>query len=390
MASKKGQVIACRFQPGKKSHWLVSLDSSWGLPGEPESLTVLEDLYKHLGVGVKPTPGSLGKQSMRHVYDLYNLKNHTCLPLSCEKFLQLNGFGGIVVTNKIGHVVPIALQEDKSMAYVSKWDIHPDGTPVFFSHPDGINQFVTWFASVKIEIRETLPLGVFPVRYKNGRVSYPTKRGTYYTHVWKEDAELAMSSGCIVQVRDGWGWHKMTRDNQKWAEWIYIKRQNATYKMLEKMVKKTAVAAIGSLGRSRDVFKVVGPDLKDIDNDVPVMIGEEAVDLWIHQEYDGRSSILNHWNDYTVSKTNRDVREFALSYAEQGKLVMIDYDSVFSIGESGGKSFMRKDSIDNIMCKPGTWLWRLHHNFKILRNRMWVSDEEPSRYGSLLEKVVNN
>lgn len=388
LASNKGAVIAARFQKGTRSNWLVSIKDSWGLEAHPDSLYVLEDTFDHIGVGEKPTPGSLGKQSMRYIYSLYNLDNHTCLPLSCEQFIKDNGFGGIVVTNNVGSTVDVASQMDKMQAYVSKYDRHPDKTPVWFSSGIGIDHFATWFAHVKIVIPKELPLGVFPIRHKNNRVEYPTKKGVYYTHIWKEDVEVIRNAGCSVFVGEGWGWERITTDNVFWSEFIYNKRQTAPYKEVEKMVKKVAVAAIGSMGRGREVYTVVGENLRNPEKDVPVISKGVPLNIWIHEERDDRSSIMNHWNEYTVRATNREVREFALPFAEEGRLVMIDYDSVFTVGVKEGEKYVHKNSIESILCKPGSWLWSPHHNFKILRNRMWVSDEEPSRYGSLLEKVI--
>jgi len=385
IATDVGKVIAARLG-NRSTTWVVGYDSWDGHNPGPDFIKELDEDFTYIGVGSYPTASSLGRGTMRHVYREERLPPHTSLPVACEEYLLHNGFGGISVTPKSGIIVPEVYQQDMSSAWVSTYNRHPDNTPEWFTAGADLSQYVTWFAEVEIEVTETLALGVFPTRLKSGRVKYPTRKGRYKTHVWKETADSAKRQGCKVSVDKGWGWVSWTEDNQAWAEWIFNKRQGANSDRQEKRVKKTAVAAIGSQGRGRDCYVVVGPELYNPETDYPVTHGQAPIDLWVHPERDNRSPTMVHWNHYTVNMSNSVVRDFAYPYAERNELLLIDYDAAFIVGSEPGT--MRKGSVESILCKPGTWLWKLHHNFRILRNRMWISDEEPARYGSLLKGVM--
>lgn len=389
-----GKPIAIRIKKKSMTSWFVQF-SSWfdasEYQGPFESLKILEKVYKHIGVGTAPTPSSLGRKTMRYVYQTQQLKRHTCMPLSCETFLRENGYGGITVTKQsaIGKTYSKTSEIDSSMNYVSRVLIGklPDETPICFSNLDNTH-YETWFAQVKITLRKDLPLGVFPVRKNDRRVVYPTKKGVYYTHLWKETVDIARENYCDVEVSEGWGWKAMTEDNRLWALWIFNKRVTAPNKEVERKVKKVAVACLGSFGRSRDTYELRNCETMEQSDVLPVLLGNIPLDLWVSPARDERSALMAHWHRYLVSDANNAVRSFALPYAEEGKLLLIDTDGIFVRGEEAGRKFIEKHSMESIGVPPGTWLWRLHHHFKLLRNRMWVSDEEPNRYGKLLERIA--
>jgi len=385
IATDVGKVIAARLG-SRTTTWVVGIDSWDGDNPGPPFIKELDEDFDYIGVGSYPTPSSLGRGTMRHVYRTQRLGIHTALPVSCEQYLLSNGFGGIVVTPKSGIAVPEAYQQDLSSAWVSVYDKHPDKTPECFGAGADLGKYVTWFGEVTIEVPNTLALGIFPVRKSDKGVKYPTRKGVYKTHVWSETAASAERQGCKVTVKEGWGWESWTEDNQSWAEWIFTKRQEANSERQEKRVKKVAVSAIGSQGRGRDCYVVVGPELYNPETDYPVCDGSAPLNLWVHPERDNRSPTMVHWNHFTINAANSVVRDFAYPYAERGELLLIDYDAAFVTGSEPGT--MRKGSVESLVCKPGTWLWKLHHNFRILRNRMWISDEEPARYGSLLKEVL--
>lgn len=384
LSASNGQVIHARLYHKRKTAWMVHSDS-WGGYPDVEFMKVMRATYEHMGVGVAPTPSSLGRATMRYIYDVQLLDRHTALPISCENYIDLHGFGGIAVTPKDHIRIDEVTQLDMSSAYLSTYDLHPDGTPEWFHGSPG--HYWTWFAKVSITIAHDIPLGVFPVRGKDKRVKYPTRKGMYITYVWKETAESAMWQGCAVEVHEGWGWPGYTTDNQHWAEWAYMKRYTSPSEDVESKVKRIVVSSIGSNGRDRSGFVVVGPSRYNPETDFPVPSPYGPLDLWVHPDRDNRSALMPHWNDYTVERTNRIVRDFAYPFAEEGSLVLIDYDSVFTTSPRG-RNHIQKYSLESIMCKPGTWLWQAHHNFRVLRHRMWISDEEPSRYGSLLHLVT--
>lgn len=384
LCNKKGVPLMIRVKTGNSSRWIISL-SSWNLKPEIESIEILIDSFDHIGLGSAPTPSSLGRRSMRDIYRLYSLRSHTSLPISCENMIKQRGYGGIVVSNRIGEVIDIVSKNDKSSAYLSEYWRNPEGTPEYFSYLESHSDYPTWFAKCVVKMNKDSALGYFPYRKKH-QVSYPTRKGTYHTYLWRETAEICLANGCEVKILEGWGWPYFTEDNSKWTKWIYGKRLTSPSKEVEKVIKQIAVSAIGSMNRSRKGFCLVDSSRKS-GEDFPVMVENEPVDLWVHSDYDGTSALMPHWNNFTINQTNNNVREFALPYAERGELLLIDYDAVFTIGEGAGEYKVKRHSIESLNCKPGTWLWELHHNFQLLRNRMWISDEEPGRYGSLLERL---
>lgn len=390
LCSATGTPTMIRIQRNNSSSWIVSI-SAWDLPYEIESLNVIQDIYNHIGLGSSPTPSSLGRKAMRYIYRTHNLKRHTCLPLSCEEYVAKHGFGGISVTKHIGKSFSKVSELDAASMYLTEFITKefPDGTPEWFVRLDDLSYFKTWFACVRITIPKRLSLGIFPVRRDDNSVYYPVNKGVYETHVWRETAEMAAENGCVVEVYEGWGWRHMTSDNEEWASWLYEKKTSSPSKIVEKGVKKVAVSGVGSFGRSRDNFLLSNEVAKDNEHALPVLIGNVPIDLWIVPSVDDTVAAMGHWQRYCVAVANNDVRSFAKPFADRGDLILIDTDAIFTKGEEAGKRYLEKHSIEAIGCEPGTWLWKLHHNFRVLRNRMWLSNEEPNRYGSLLERIFH-
>lgn len=391
--NNRGVPLVVRVPVGRSSSWIVPI-SSWDLPAEIESLYVIERTLDHIGLGSSPTPSSLGRKAMRYVYQLHKLKRHTCMPLACEKFVHIHGFGGISVTKHIGSTFSEVSQLDVSSKYLAEFievDF-PDGTPEWFTETDDLKDFSTWFARVRITIRKSLPLGIFPVRRSDHSVYYPVKKGVYDTYIWKETADIARE-WCDVTTFEGWGWHKMTRDNSEWAIWLYKKKLSSPDAEVERKVKKIAVAGIGSLGRDRESYILSASCEKNNEDRgiycLPMCIGNNPIDLYIVPDFNQWYGLMGHWQKYCVASSNNDVRSFALPFAEKGDLILIETDGIFVKGEEAGQRFLEKHSLEAVGCPPGTWLWKLHHNFRVLRNRMWISDEEPDRYGSLLERILH-
>lgn len=387
-----GKPFAVRSETKNKSSWLVQFDSWFegkDYKGPIESLDLVRRIYEHLGVGSAPTPSSLGRKTMRYVWREEKIMRHTCVPLACESFVRDYGYGGISIVKQgaIGRTYSKMSEIDASQNYVGEVQFYkrPAGTPTNFSYLD--QDYKTWFAEAKITIRQELPLGIFPVRKDDHRVYYPTERGVYTTHIWRETYDMAIQNDCDIQISEGWGWHSMTEDVQPWALWIFNKRISAPTKDVEKGVKKAAVSAIGSLGRGRDVWHLGEPGEDELQGGVPLIMDGIPIDIWAIQSYDINTAAMPHWQRHVVSCANNRVRNFALQYAEKGTLILIDTDGIFVRGEEAGRKYIEKHSLQSVGVPAGTWLSRLHHNFQILHNRMWISDEEPDRHGVLLERL---
>ena len=401
LADQKGRPIAIRYQgPRRRSFWLVKFDTWFDkdFPGCLEALQIIENVTDWLGVGTRPTPSSLGRETMRYMYTTHNLQRHTCLPVACEEYIHAHGFGGISQSYFIGETIEEVTQNDKSFAYVSVWDHHPDGTPLWVNS-DEIWDFPVWFGECKVTLKHELPVGLFAIR-SNNRIYHPKLPGVYRTHLWKEHVEDLLERGIDVRVIKGWAWPTFTDDNTEWKEWVYNKRIRSPSKDVERMVKKVVVSAIGSFNRSRDVFTMVGPSRYDAETDYPVLYQSTPLNLWVHPERDSRSALMSHWTTYSIDRTNAHVLHLAYPFSVQNSLVLLETDAFFTKTLSrGNATYSRGNTGDNrvlsefakkgsVVPQLGQWLWKTHHNFKLWRPRMWTSDEEPARYGSLLRRIV--
>lgn len=388
LSDRKGKIIAIRHEgPKRRSAWLIEF-SRWfdkDFPGPFEALKIISDTTDYLGVGTKPTPGSLGKETMRYIYELYNIRRRHCLPIACESYLSEHGFGGVMQSNFVGDTIPEVIQLDGASKYVSEWYRHPDGTPVWCTG-SWIHDYATFFARVSVTIPFDLPMGLFPVRAKDWSVIYPTRKGRYTTFLWRERVDELNELGIQCKTKQGWAWPCITEDNVEWKKWMFDKRINAPTPEIERMTKKVAVSAIGSFLRGRDNFCIVGPERYSPEYDVPVLDGDIPLDLWVHRDYDFRSAIMPHWTLSSIDRANSDLIDISYPFSIKDQMVLLDVDSVFVNGVSTiTDSYSSKGSV---IPYAGQWLWKRHHNFRVLRHRMWVSDEEPSRYGSLLDRIA--
>ena len=385
IATDKGKILSARLRGARnRTSWVVAAEN-WDENESTVDISFLKGMtgfYKHMQVGTFPTPAAHGRATMRWVYDNNLLPYHTSLPLSCENYLHRHGYGGIVITPKDHVTYPEVTQADMASAWVSLWGNEPDETPAWFTKEVDC---ATYFAECIVSIPHTLALGIFPVRRADGRVVYPTRKGVYRTHIWKENVVSARRVGCDVKVLCGWSWPSFTADNQFWSSWIYNKRCRSKDEWQERKVKKVAVSAIGSNARQRVNYTVVGDSNYDPTWDYPAIDANNPINLWVHRDRDDRSPCMVHWVGHTIACCNLSVRDFAYDFASSGTLVLVDYDSVFVRSEDVKSRSIQKYTSEGINCKPGTWLWKTHHNFRVLRNRIWISDEEPGRYGSLLE-----
>lgn len=384
LCNSRGHPTAVRFQLGRTSRWLVDAEQ-WDDRPTPEFLKVMESLYAHIGLGMAPTPGSLGRLTMMVMYS--KLPRHTSLSLGCEDYFHNHGFGGMAMTELYGHVDRGSLV-DRSMAYVFKWDRHPAGTAEYFTPGSDLDEYATYFAHCYVTIHTELALGLFPIRNENGRVSYPTLPGTYETYLWMEQIQQAEQNGCSVFTLEGYGWYEFTYDGRDWNEWMYVKRQTAPTPEVEKKVKKTAVSAVGTHAMGREHYILVGSESYDQETDYPIVDHHVAVDYWVHPERNISAAPMVHWQNYTVAGTNVDLRDAALPYAEEARLVFIDTDGFMVVEQDEEHRYIKKHSAESVLCRPGTWLWARQHNVEVITHRIWYSDEEPNRYGCTLKEYL--
>lgn len=381
LCSKLGVPFAIRVRGhSNSSRWIIE-GNSWKWEDKevevsPQFLKDMWDLYIYVGVGMFPTPSSLGKALMRKIHEEHSLQRQTAISLAAENYLHKHSVGGIINSPGTGNHYDELAKIDMASAYLSQYTKHPVGSAVSFGYGN-CNSFATFFAKCDVEIVSELALGPFPVkvRGKNGsrKIVYPTLPGRYQSYLWRESVEDAERVGCRVIVRDGIGFTQFSDYNEIWALYAYWLRKGAPSSFAEKQLKRCAVSAIGSHSQRRNHYFLV--EEKDaIESDIPLIgINGDPLRIFIREEYDYSSALMVHWNKYTVNQCNRETYRFALPFANEGRLVQMYVDSVLAI-DSGG-SYIRRHSNESLRCEPGTWLLEWRHNVDVIENG-YTSDEE--------------
>jgi len=382
LASQKGKPLLVRVQCGHGSRW-ISTCEVWGETPEPELIERMWEIYEHAGCGFAPSPSSIGAKSMYKVWDITHSRKHTAPSLACEVFLHANSTGSPVWYPGIGHYNTIQYM-DMRAAFLKHYIIHPDGTAVRVI--DGyVEGLATYFVKCKVTVYNELALGPFPMKSKIGhkaKVVYPTLPGVYDDiYLWKEQVEDCERAGCSVQVSHGFGWKSFTSDNLPWARWAYALRATAPSKHVKEKSKGIGVSGIGHHGMKRERNYLVD-ESRSGPTDIPVLTEDgEALSYYVHSEVDNHSAYMVHWQKYTEMKCKQAMYHFALPYAIQGRLISIDFDAIMVLEGDDKHQYIRKYSVEDAACPPGSWLWQLLHNVEVIKDRTFSSDEMTRKPG---------
>jgi hypothetical protein len=393
VCSKRGIITGIRIGRGNRSEWVI-VPKTWNERWSKEDMELdgllveLRSVFDHFGIGVHPTPSSLGYELMTQSWAEHGLLRHTKPGGSCQQFIKDHMSGGRVDTPGIGQRREIADLWDMSSGYVSKFGRQSTGTAVPFRRI--ISSYQNWFSRVEVRINNELPLGAFPVREltRRGRVSYPTHPGIYNAYLWKGQVEDAASLGCDISIKGGFAWTESTTDPQFWCDQIFTKRVEAEIagdRTLARYCKGIAVKAIGRHAGGND-FHILVDSSRKKEEDMHVSYDGHAYDYWIQRQVVQSSSNMIHWNSNTVTECNRELFKFALPFAEKGQLLATNYDSVICEDTGLGHMYPRKYTADNIFCQPGTWMYLRLHQLYIKAARtfkskeMTVSPGVPERY----------
>lgn len=366
--SQIGIPFSIRLSNENRTSWLVTMDT-WKLEPTYESLERLKKIFAYFGCGTTHTPASLGRNSMMYVYDLNNLTKQSSPSLAVENYLREHAVGGIVQTPQgEGVQCEETTQLDMASAYLSQYRKHPTGGAIYFGECEP-EECATYFGRCRVTVNRQLPIGPFPYRRGDNRfcVEYPVRPSTYETYLWKEQVEDCRNVGCKVDVLDGYYWRYWTTHNYPWSQYAYFKRKQAL-KEIEGDVKGITNGAMGKFGSHRELYYLISGDgLADKRNIVRgVTENHHPINYFVRQEINYSVPIMLHWYYYTIMQTNRVVYLFALPFAQQGRLVWMDYDSVMVIESDPVKGmYLKKYDPRTLFIQPGTWIWSLWYNITI-------------------------
>jgi hypothetical protein len=393
LCDRMGRALAIRVGGYKnETRWIIQ-GKSWGVGDEqceyqevtPAFLKAMWDMYEYCNVGMAPTPSSLGNLLMKYIHTIEKLKRQTCISLAAEDYLHKYSFGGIIQSPGEGQEFERLAKLDMASAYLSKWTVLPVGSAVPFGYGHCTN-FSTYFALCDIEVKRELALGPFPVRKDKGIV-YPTIPGRYQTHLWKEQVDDVIRAGASVQPISGIGWQDLCDDAVQWSKHTYWLRKRADGEFIEQCIKRIAVSAIGRHSSPRRHHYLVVESDAAID-EVPVLDKDgNPLRMFVREEYDGRSAYMVHWNKHTVMECNRETYNFALPFAEQGRLVQVYIDSILAVESGRDRDYIKRYSNEALSCEPGTWLLEWRHHVHDISANGFRSDEE-DRTPGIARKVV--
>jgi hypothetical protein len=361
VCNKGGEATMIRLKFGSSSRWLVN-SSMWLNRKDFDEirdtfLTELELFFVHMETGVCITPGATGHTYMKLVWQEEHYKKETCVSLGIEKFLRDHSFGGVITTLQNGEYVEL-MKLDESSHFLKWWRRQPTQAGVWFNS-NRVSMYKTYFAECEITIKNTLPMGLFPIRGRGNRIHYPTEEGVYASYLWKEHIDFIKEYACDVDIRGGAGWTETTDNPGTWSERIYWKRKGAPTKTVEKLCKSAAVGAIGHHGMSR-IHYYLAPDDRNSDNSVIITNKEgEPLCYAVIEEPDTDSAYLLHHQRHTSSMANLDSIAFAIGFAEEGRLVQVYHDSVLIIERDERHEYIARHSNEALEQPPGTWLYEI-------------------------------
>lgn len=313
------------------------------------------------------------------LYQTRRWPRETALSLAAEKYIRAHSVGGVVHTPGQGGYYDETCNLDMSAAWLSKWCWHPDGAPGSVSNKVG--GYADYFVRNDVVVDRPLPLGPFPVRVNTqARVLYPTDPGVYRdVFLWKSQVEDCEMLGVRVRPIEGLGWEHLSNRGEEWSQWLYDLRVDAPTEEVQDLVKLTSVAAMGRHGMGRTHYVLASQEYGGCEGSSPCLVSDrgEPLSYQIVEEYDAHSAPLVHFNRHTIAAVNSDLFRFALPYASQGRLLMVDYDAAMVLmkEEEAGEIAVKKGSPESFSVRPGSFKYQMLHEVKIKAPRIYQSLE---------------
>lgn len=387
LCTDKGRPSIIMLKWKNRKRFMVK-SSLWNkdIPAGPILLKGMRRLFKYIGLGVKPTPSSLGKETMRVTWLDYNLPSLTTPSLLCERYIKSTCSGCIVSTPAlelpyIGAKHNTAILLDRKSAFPAEMVQLPIGTAIMAGN--NANDFPLWYGKCRVIVNEDVPLGPFPVRTRRTAVTdaveYPRTFGAYDTYLWNFQFKDCEKVGMHVYPQSGYAWEQTTDDATLWTEEMYDFRQRAEDEEVASYVKIVTNAAIGGLGTNRVGYRLVPEELAT-EYDEPMVSDEgEPKCIFIQQQSRDSEPIMSHWWHCNIARNNSAVFNFALPYAIEKRLLWINFDAIMiTDGEEIHFYPEKKLSTDAPM---GTWTSELLHEVEITAPRAYDSLERKIRPG---------
>ena len=377
LCTKHGTAKSVHIRRGNGTRW-IGTGSPWGYREiDIEFCKLLQEFFEYMGGGYHPTPTGVGLMLMRLSWEQYNLKRHTNINGFAEEFIRKNLVGGRVDTPGLGNFYERAGMWDERLAYDAEWgNPKPTGSVSMFSSGK-VDKYDDWFAECDIRIGTELPLGPFPCRlFSNDHtVSYPTLPGTYKATLWKVQAEDAVNAGCYVHPGRGIGWTQVTSDTLPWARDMYELCANAPSPEIAELGKRSTVSPVGVHGSQGLRYHLVTEKQLGSRNAVPLCGEGVPRPYFVVSEQEHNSEMMLHWYSRTLAGAASVLYNFALPFAERGTLIATNYDSVMSVEIDENGRYIKRHSVEGAFAKPGTWLYELITNLKVLRSRTFDCDQ---------------
>lgn len=339
--------------------------------------------FNHIGLGVKPTPSSIGRETMRvawidHFGKYHRYRNQSIM---CESFIKNTCSGPIVATPGLGTQHSTAVLLDRKSAFPTEMVQLPDGAAVWCQEGIALTDYPLWYGLCKVVINHDIPLGPFPVRVKgvsaSNVVEYNTRPGEYDAYLWSLQVQDCINVGCEVYPQHGYAWQQTTDDAVVWTNSMYDLRQRAEDEEMAGYIKVITNSAIGGLGGNRKGHVLV-PEGQAVQGDVEMLTEYgEPTSFYIHEEHIMYKPFMYHWWHCNIARNNSAVFNFALPYASDNRLLWINFDAIMVTDRGDCHEYPDKKLSTN--APMGTWTRELLHDVSISAARTYKSRERVIR-----------
>lgn len=346
MCAKNDGVSCIAIRQG--NHWttvasLAKWFPNWIEYDVSELLKHIQSVCVDVGVGIQPSPSSLGASLM---YMRWNGKKVTRPPNGCRQALLDNLIGGRVSYPKEGLRLPTVTELDLRSAYASCSYGLPVGTTQYIPETDGVggdylcDHFRSWYGRCSIVVTSPLLLGVFAVQNTGlagsaTKWTYPREPGTYEAWLWKEEWIDCLASGCQLTVHEAYAWEEVSNGLQPWVEEMEALRyayeaDGEPVKAL--MVKRSIVAAIGRLGIAPEKRTIVSAnDARE--GDTPLVYANASIPFsgrYVRVEHEENCGAPVHWHSHILMLCRRRMYHRGLEEIEDGnEIIAENFDALY-------------------------------------------------------------